>query len=926
MHPSTLRPHLRSIAPGPLLMALFALHAPAAESPGYPAWRGPDGSGAAVDSGAELVERFADGRFAWASEADNPLPHDYKGLSRPLRMIGNGGFGPPVVADGRVYVATFTPTGPLASIFWENVDADSPDAVKHIDADDTLTCLDADTGLTLWQTRIPESGINFAAKMYAGQYAPCVAEGVVAWVGCLGQMHCVDAVSGEHRWSQSTGGIAELDARYRRYLLDVGKIGGRGPNDPAFEKWQATPDKPLTPEERAGSRGFGWDSATVIAEGVAVANTRNGDAVAHDLETGAQLWRRAGALGATRGPLVWRHDDTAAIITVNGNTIACLDPRSGAERWTAACGSKSYNGHTPAISGDRLIATGPGKGFACWRLGAEGATKLWELPSLFASGYESPLIYRGHVWISKIHAERVGKQWDELAARWPQAFTAAAKAAFHNDEGRVVFRNAMACVELESGEVRSLIGTPMLDHSSLVAMDGRLVLNSNGLTLVDADPVQPRLLDAIDVQNIWCTTPAVCDGKLYFRGTRHLINCWDLRADAPEPDPAPAPDWRNARLSLDLAGIRQPSDGRKVIRYRGGKAPMPPGSDLRLHLRTREGVIRQAWMTYGPEHADPEQVWTDELTLADGQLRGRVRCRAIGLHYSPQLEVDLRQPVITGSFADPATGEPMAGTITGQAERVVLENGTVKLRLRREWNGGMNPGHQTFLDFTLKDGVGIDPKIYTRADNTKTWTATFERFDVTYRDGVLTGDLRLDCKSHGHAKSGAYRVTFAAPASCNRFADSYRVWRDGEEVTPRNPTNRSVWGTMEPAADEALRSDNALYTVELENAMEARQFLRVFLEYRNGKLVSTKAAAPKFCAGEHPIDASGLTRDGRRIHGDITVRVQTDGHVPLCDQPCRYEVDFTLAEDGSLSGSYEGTYAVRTPTEGRVTGRMLAEP
>ncbi len=762
--------------------------------------------------------------------------------------------------------------------------------------------------------------------MYAGQYAPCVADGRVVWVGCLGQMHCVDATSGEHLWTQSTGGIAELDARYRRYLLDVGKIGGRGPSDPGFKQWKPTRDAPLSEAEQAGSRGFGWDSATRVIDGVAVANTRDGDAVAHDLATGAQLWRRRGALTATRGPLVWRQGETGHVLTVNRSQIACLDPRTGAERWTAPCGGGSYNGHTPAIHGDRLIATGPETGgFACWRLGPTGAEKLWELPKLFISGYESPLIYRAHLWISRLHTKKTLKQWDELAARWPQAFTDEARQALLNADGRPAFRNLLACVDLADGAVQSCVGMPMLDHASLVAGDGRLVLNTYGLTLMDADPANPRILDRLDVQNIWCTTPVLVDGRVYFRGTRHLVNCWDLRQTDAKGTAAQG-DWRNALIRLDLAGIRQPSAGRRVIRRRGGTAPMPAGEDLRLHLRTRDGAIRQAWMTYGPAHADPEQVWTDELTLADGRLQGRLRCQAVGLPYHPQLDVDLRGAEIAGSYQDEATGESRKGAIGGSASRIVRGNATVALRLRREWNGGMNPGHQTFLDFRLQDGVGVEPRLYTRGDQSGTWTPTFKTFDVTYRDGVLTGDLRLTCESHGHAKSGDYQLTFAAPVSCNRFADSFRVWRDGTEVTPHNPTNRQVWGSMEPPEDEDLTSDNALYEISLDQALDRGKALRVFLEYRDGELASAKADSPRFCASAHTIDTGGLALEDGRIHGDLAITVRSDGFVPLCDQPCRYTIDLRLGDDGAVSGSYAGVFALRTPRRGPVTGVFITQP
>lgn len=925
--PTTMPQHTpRTFAAG-LLTALIAVASAGEADPGYPGWRGPEGSGAAIDSGVETVERFADGRFAWASEAENPLPHDWKGISRPLRMIGNGGYGQPVVAGGRVYVATFTPTGPEATIFWENVEADSPVVTKRIDADDTLTCIDAATGLTLWQTRIPESGLNFAAKMYAGHYIPCIAENKAVWVGCLGQMHCVDATTGDHLWTASTGGVAELDARYRAYCLDVGKVGGRGPNDRGFAEWKAEADAPMTPEENAGSRGFGWDSTVVITDGVAVANTRNGAAVAHDIESGEQLWRRPGALCATRGPLVWHGAAGPHIVTVSRQQIACLDPRTGAEAWTSPCGAGgNYNGHTPAISGDLLVATGPeSDGFACWRLNADGAELLWQLPDVFASGYESPLIYRDHLWISRIRPKRLLKHWDDHAAHWPAAFTDAARQALYNDEGRVGFRNAMACVALESGRVTSVIGTPMLDHASLVAADGLLYMNTYGLTLVAADPQQPQILDRIDVQNIWCTSPAACNGRLYFRGTRKMVNCWDLRAGE-EPLPARDPDWRNARIRLDLEGIRQPSSGHRVTRYRGGTAPMTPGTDLRLHLRTREGQIRQAWVTYPPEHADPEHAWIEDCTLNDGRLQGRLHIRAVALHYRPTIDVDLRAAQVSGNYADPDTGTTRNGPITGVASRVVQANATVALRLRREWNGGMNPGHQTYLDFRLEDGVGVDPQLRTRGKSEQTWTATFDRFDVTFADGVLTGDLALQVASNGHAKGGDYRVTFAAPVSCNRFSDSFRVWRNGEEVTPHNPVNRQIWGSMEPDANEALQPENALYEISLERALPRDKALRLFLEYRAGDLVSAKADSPDFCAAAHTLDTDAVRLDQGRLTGTVGVIVRTDGFVPLSDMPARYRIDCAMDADGTVTGEHNGIYGLRQPRKGTVSGVVLEGP
>ncbi len=901
-----------------------SLAAGEADDPGYPRWRGPYGSGAAADTGHALVSRWGEAAFCWASEAKNPLPYDYKGVSRPHRMIGNGGFGCPVVADGKVYVAYFEPSGPLASIYWGNVNEHSPEKVRRIAADECLTCLDAETGLTLWTARFPGVGLNFAGKMYAGHYVPCVADGRVTWVGSLGRLFCVDATTGERYWSTSTGPEADLDARYLAYCLDVGKIGGRGPSDPSFKKWKAAPDQPMRPEEEAGSRGYGWDSPTVVAEGVVALNTRGRALVGVDLASGELLWRHENYAIPTRPPLLWRHAGREYLLSVGGPGVGtvCLEPRSGELLWQEP-GIHAAR-VTPALAGDLFIGTdGPKGGYVCCRLDQTGATRLWSLPAAFTPDWPSPLIHRGSVWMPNVKNRHLLSQWEAFAQRWPEAFDDAARASVTRQGNR----EACAVADLQTGAITAVFGRPKTEIASFVGMDDRVISTGN-LFLMDADPHRARVLDVLPIQNIWAASPTVCGGKLYFRGVDALVNCWDLRRaeDRPAPPRAPA-DWANGYLVLDLPGVRCPSEDRRMIFHRDA-IPITAGDDLRLHLRTRAGSIRQAWVTYPPDHVDPELAFVDKLTLEAGRLHGELRIAALADDYRIDLDVEVSGTRAQGTFATTDTGHPVAGTIGGSVIPAVTANGSARLRLRREWNGGMNPGHKTFLDFELRDGVGVEPRLYSKADNSKTWTPTFREFEVVLSEGTLRGRVTLDVVSHGHAKSGSYRLAWTTPVRNNRIGGDFRCWRDDVEVTPKQAVNRQIWGTLTPAAD-SLDRRNAVYQIELAEALpvgrDART-LRVFAEFRDGKLLHLASDAPRLCGAKHSVRFEELTLKDTGLQAVAAVMIRTDGYVPLSDQPCTYTIDLQAADDGTLDGRYSGVYGLRAARRGVVTGTIRSRP
>ncbi len=916
----------RKIAGAALCVAagLAALAAGPVRAGDYPTWRGPHGTGAA-DSGQELVGSFDAAQLAWVSQAPNPLPYDYKGLSRPHRMVGNGGFGPPLVWDGKVYVAHFIPSGPKAKILWGNVRKSSPESVKHIAADDAVSCIDAQTGLTLWTARFQGAGLNFAGKMYAGHYVPAIAEGRVVWVGSLGRMHCIDARTGKKYWSISTGWEADLDRRYLEHCLEAGKMGGRGPRGRAFRNRKTKAEKGMTGAELAGSRGFGWDSITVIADGVAAANTRHGSMVGVDVKTGKVLWRFRNALKATRGPALWRHGGQSYFIAAGNFHLLCVEPRTGKVLWRAEneLGRAGYDGYTPVIQGDTLIATARTEGWGCWDLTLEGPKARWSLPPVFKPGYESPVIYRGAMWMNRLSVRRLLPRWDELAKRWPKVFTEARRMQFQarRDNGTAVFRNAVATVDLDSGEVIGLIGAPRPELSSMIAADGRIFWNPNGLCMLKADPRNPELLGHLLVQNIWCTSPIVVDGRLYARGVRSMVLCWDLRADRPAP--TPPTDWRNARIQLDLAGIRQPARDRKMILRRGQTAEIPPGTDLRLHLRTRQGKIAQAWMTYGPGHVDPEQVFTDELRLVDGKLGGILKFHALGLDYAIDVSADLTDPALAGTYADQKPGKQVDGQIRGRILPLVRREGKVRFRLRREWNGGQNQHHETHLEFELKDGRGINPRLYAKVR--QSWTATVDEFDVALKDGRLAGTFVATTRSGDHTRSGTYRVRFDTRVRCNFAAGRYRSWRGDQEITPSVVVNQGAWGQLIPSAEAMKNPDpaNAVHEIILEDAIAGRHDLVIHAEYRDGQLVAVRSNSPSFNKTDHDIDFTRVRWTPNGLSGPVKLKVRSDGFGLLGDQPCQYRIDIRHHGKGRVEGEHSGTYGIRQRRTGTISGRIV---
>jgi outer membrane protein assembly factor BamB len=206
-------------------------------------------------------------------------------------------------------------------------------------ADDTIVCLDFETGRTLWKTKAPgePTGRNSSST-------PCIVDGRVFALGST-QVHCVDAKSGSSLWT------APLDSK--------------GPG-----------------------------SSPLYAEGVLIVNA--GQLTGLDATTGKRLWAQAKAGGGNASPVAWRSHDRTLVICNGRSDLTAVDPRSGDVVWSVPAGGDS----TPAIVGDRLAVQGrPELGLILYQLAPTSATRVWNVPMDVLRNQSSPIIHETAVYL-----------------------------------------------------------------------------------------------------------------------------------------------------------------------------------------------------------------------------------------------------------------------------------------------------------------------------------------------------------------------------------------------------------------------------------------------------------------------------------------------------------------------------------------------
>jgi len=478
----------------------------------WPACRGPYGSGSAVDCGRGMVDAAEDVQLVWKGECWVPNSYSY-GSPEGGNGVQGGHVGP-IVADGRVYLSYWEPSGEaydkatfdnirnnLTAYFRSRAPEELWLKRYRISADDVVLCLDAATGKLLWKAVFPDRALNIYSRSgrggmegrisskASGHMLPCVRDGRIYALGCIGSVYCLDAADGGLLWESSVGAYRDEMRKVKEQWLAAGKLGEQSTFTVSLNVIGGVLICPQRPGGRGGAHPvMGLDAAT-----------------------GKVLWRDGPQISGGGVPLRWTSGGASAgprqakEYAICGG--ACVEPRSGTVLWTADIEHAKEPGSLTLYE-DILIASGTthGKGgsFNAWRISPTGAKKLWHLDSsYYCQAFKSPAAHRGRLYA---FIERTGER-----------------------------RFGMICVELAGGRIAAeMYGEPFRTGqcSSLIQSDGRVVYEK-ALEIIKADPADFRVLGGtVTVPWAASVTPAIADGRIFIRSGDGVV-CYDLRKPGP---------------------------------------------------------------------------------------------------------------------------------------------------------------------------------------------------------------------------------------------------------------------------------------------------------------------------------------------------------------------------------------------------------
>jgi outer membrane protein assembly factor BamB len=228
---------------------------------------------------------------------------------------------------------------------------------------DTILCMDAATGKTIWRKDYPGW-----AYSYASSATVTLAGGRAYFAGSYRTAYCLDAATGKLLWQAMT---QEQPNRICSAVLVVDKL------------------------------------AILLGDSL----------TAHDIDTGEEVWRNPRITGGNNSPVLWSRGGRNYVLVNTSREcdgpglVFCVDPASGETLWTVPGGSFS----TVALEGDTMVVMSGG--LAAYRLdGDRPPEKLWSAPG--GDRGASPVICNGLVfaiggWMRCVDLKTGQAAWSE---------------------------------------------------------------------------------------------------------------------------------------------------------------------------------------------------------------------------------------------------------------------------------------------------------------------------------------------------------------------------------------------------------------------------------------------------------------------------------------------------------------------------------
>jgi len=355
---------------------------------GWPAMQGPYGNFQVPQVGAELVDDLSHARLIWESgnrdsgrakhttgtfKAKTPQAATQKTLDilGPRPVATPGGWAAPIIAEGKIFVTTFKPSGKryqVQSLYGTVAEA-------YLEADDLLIALDAATGNTVWQASEPGGFVWGVGKRRGFQVAPVYHGGTVYSMGTTGRVFAYAANDGKKLWQTEPElrMVQERDKHLSKsHILQV-------------------------------SAGYAWQQSLVFAGNTLIVS-RDHTLRGLNPHSGAMQWELPQVISRWNTPTVWRPANKDYLLCATGGQpgaaeLNLVDPVNGQVLWTVEglhatqfnlapskthvlvnVGSKiikeNANGSAPK-NGDGQAPFGL---LGAYRITPQAATHAWTLP------------------------------------------------------------------------------------------------------------------------------------------------------------------------------------------------------------------------------------------------------------------------------------------------------------------------------------------------------------------------------------------------------------------------------------------------------------------------------------------------------------------------------------------------------------------
>ncbi|MCC7421344.1 MAG: PQQ-binding-like beta-propeller repeat protein, partial [Planctomycetaceae bacterium] len=320
---------------------------------------------------------------------------------------------------------------------------------EQLGGEESVTCYHAETGKEIWRHADPVR-LDTSLGGDGPRATPTVHDSLVYSLGGTGILNCLDAATGEVKWTVDIVKDAGIDG-IADNTLDWGTSGS-----------------PLVDETRV-----------YVNPGISRSKTDlNGAVAAYDRLTGKKLWSNGNTKAGYAAPRPIEIDGVRQILIFDGAECAGYDPETGKKLWAKAwVNNQAINVAQPIPVGERsiIVSSGYAAGamrFDVTRNGEEWTTtERWTLKNQFKLKFNDAVLRNGFLYgldegiLACLDVETGKRTWREGRYRYGEIVVVAGEPPTHDlivvltENGECVLVKASGEKPEELGRFKAVTGT-----------------------------------------------------------------------------------------------------------------------------------------------------------------------------------------------------------------------------------------------------------------------------------------------------------------------------------------------------------------------------------------------------------------------------------------------------------------------------------